>query len=129
MREPTAAYAPQMSEGMEWFWLPGVPMILGWLLTVAFGVLGATTVRRVDARAGWMIVVASGMEILLGLAGVAVPLVMTRTRSTEEIATSMAFWGLFAGTLGLFVRGLFFAAIVSLAASRARRPREEPHVV
>ena len=125
MREPTAAYAPQMSEGMEWFWLPGVPMILGWLLTVAFGV---TTVRRVDARAGWMIVVASGMEILLGLAGVAVPLVMTRTRSTEEIATSMAFWGLFAGTLGLFVRGLFFAAIVSLAASRARRPREEPHV-
>jgi len=114
---------------MEWFWLPGVPMILGWLLTVAFGVLGATTVRRVDARAGWMIVVASSVEILLGIAGIAVPFFLARARSVSEMPTSLAFWGLFAGTLGLLARGLFFAAIASLAASRARRPREEPHVV
>lgn len=118
-----------MSNGMEWFWLPGVPMVLGWLLTVAFGVLGATTVRRVDARAGWMIVVASSLEILLGVAGMIVPLFVARSRSVEEMPTTLAFWGLFAGTLGLVARGLCFGAIVSLVASRARRPREEPHVV
>ncbi len=113
---------------MEWFWLPGIPMILGWLLTIAFGVLGATAVRRVDARAGWMIVVASGLEIVLGLAGIGVPFFLARSRSVDEMPTALAFWGLFAGALGLVVRGLFFAAIASLVASRARRPREEPHV-
>lgn len=118
-----------MSEGFEWMWLGVVPALLGWLLTIAVGVLGATSVRRVDPRAGWMIVVAAGIEILLGVAGMIVPVFLARSRAPEEIPTSMAFWGLFGGTLGLVARGLFFAAIVSLVAGRARRPREEPHVV
>lgn len=118
-----------MSDGVEWFWLPAVPALFGWLLTIAFGVLGATSVRRVDARAGWMIVVAAGIEIVLGVAGMVVPMFLSRSRPMDEMPTSLAFWGLFAGSLGLVGRGLFFAAIVSLVTSRARRPREEPSVV
>ena len=113
----------------EWLLVFAAPMVLGWLLTIAFGVLGATSVRRVDPRAGWMIVVAASIEILLGVASVAVPGLLLRTHGVEEASRSIAFWGVLSATLGLVARGLFFAAIVSLVASRARRPREEPHVV
>ena len=115
-----------MTSEMEWFWLPAVPALLGWLLTIAFGILGATTVRRVDPRAGWMIVVACTLEVLGGIAGMIVPMWLSRTHAPSEMASSLGMWGLFAGTMGLVVRSLVLAAVLSLVTTRQRRPREAP---
>ena len=109
--------------------LAAIPGLFRLLLQVGLVIVGATVVRKADAKAGWLVALGGGLALLGTVLGPLLSLGLVRTLAPEEMARTMITTQAALGTLGALGLACLLAGVVVLARTHAlaeggRAPRE-----